>query len=214
MLEILLMWFTAKHMREESSRKGRPTGVQWLVLLIPVAGIAVAVITGIGAGVFAVVTGNRDLPLAYLMYPAYFVAEIGLAFGLRRWVDSQTSLRSDDFGFADAGGFGPPPAKSSMLEPVGPSVPPEPASAQAGAVPPAPAPPADAFAPRPRPAPVRVAPPANVLRPGGRAKAGFCSGCGKHVWLNPDDSCTNGHARSAIRGVYEAATGAPEPARP
>jgi hypothetical protein len=36
------------------------------------------------------------------------------------------------------------------------------------------------------------------------AKAGHCSECGENVWLNPDGSCENGHAASAVSGVYDA----------
>lgn len=35
------------------------------------------------------------------------------------------------------------------------------------------------------------------------SRAGYCSECGKQVWLNPDNSCANGHPPQAIRGVYD-----------
>jgi len=37
------------------------------------------------------------------------------------------------------------------------------------------------------------------------AFAGWCSECNTNVWVGPDGGCANGHPRSSLRGVYEAA---------
>lgn len=35
------------------------------------------------------------------------------------------------------------------------------------------------------------------------AKAGFCEGCNKNVWLNEDGGCINGHPASVVKDIYE-----------
>jgi hypothetical protein len=48
------------------------------------------------------------------------------------------------------------------------------------------------------------------------ARAGFCSQCSAHTWLNQDGSCVNGHPASCVSGVYEvgAPTADPPPFAP
>lgn len=35
-------------------------------------------------------------------------------------------------------------------------------------------------------------------------KAGFCSDCGCHQWLQPDGSCFKGHPSTSVSGIYDA----------
>ena len=36
-------------------------------------------------------------------------------------------------------------------------------------------------------------------------RAGYCAGCGEHVWLTPEGGCPKGHGSEQISGVYETA---------
>jgi hypothetical protein len=36
------------------------------------------------------------------------------------------------------------------------------------------------------------------------SKAAYCSACAGYIWLNPDGCCFDGHARSSLRGLYDA----------
>lgn len=43
------------------------------------------------------------------------------------------------------------------------------------------------------------------------ARAGYCSQCGRYVWLAPDGGCTHGHPAEAVSQVYDAASSSDSP---